>query len=203
MAVSLLAMWILIQKQGLVSVSFYACPCMGSAGGGKCPFANAEAMMSHTLTGGCHCGALRYETRVENNEAYYCHCRMCQRSFGNIFATFFNLPKTSVRWLSGVPKYFHSSKIAKRGFCGECGTPLSFEYHDSERMDLSVGSLDNPAWMQPVNHFAAEYRIASFHTSDGLPDDPIDSNEFINARWQQAYGEATPPGPQRAYKKLN
>jgi hypothetical protein len=158
--------------------------------------------MASTLTGGCHCGAVRYAASVENNEAYYCHCRMCQRSFGNIFATFFNLPKASVKWLSGAPKYFHSSNIAQRGFCGECGTPLSFEYHDSERMDLSVGSLDHPEAMQPVNHFAVEYRIASFHTPDGLPDDPIDSNEFINARWKQAYGEATPPGPQRAYKNI-
>jgi hypothetical protein len=74
--------------------------------------------MSLTLTGGCHCGAVRYAATVENNQAYYCHCRMCQRSFGNIFATFFNLPKVSVKWTTHAPKYFHSSKIAQRGFCG-------------------------------------------------------------------------------------
>jgi hypothetical protein len=158
--------------------------------------------MSLTLTGGCHCGAVRYEATVENNEAYYCHCRMCQRSFGNIFATFFNLPKASVKWATHAPKYFHSSKIAQRGFCGECGTPLSFAFHDSERMDLSVGSLDHPEMMKPVSHFAVEYRIAPFRTPDGLPEEKIDSNEKINARWQQGYGEDTPPGPQRAYKNI-
>jgi hypothetical protein len=161
-----------------------------------------EKNMASILSGGCHCGAIRYEAKVENHEAYYCHCRMCQRSFGNIFSTFFNLPKVSVEWTTRAPKYFHSSKIAQRGFCGECGTPLSFEYHDSERMDLSVGSLDYPEQMKPVNHFAAEYRIAAFHTPDGLPEDLIDSNKFINARWQQAYGAATPPAPQRIYKKI-
>jgi hypothetical protein len=158
--------------------------------------------MTSIVTGGCHCGAVRYEATLKNNEAYYCHCRLCQRSFGNIFATYFNLLKASVKWTTHAPKYFHSSKIAQRGFCGECGTPLSFEFHDSEYMDLSVGSLDHPEQMQPVNHFAAEYRIAAFHTPDGLPDDPIDSNTFINARWQQAYGENTPPGPQREFKKI-
>ncbi len=158
--------------------------------------------MSLTLTGGCHCGTVRYEATVENTEAYYCHCRMCQRSFGNIFATFFNLPKVSVKWTTYAPKYFQSSKIAQRGFCVECGTPLSFAFHDSERMDLSVGSLDHPEMMRPVNHFAVEYRIASFHTPDGLPEEPIDSNEFINARWQQGYGKDMPAGSRRAYKNI-
>ncbi len=157
--------------------------------------------MTHSLSGGCHCGGVRYEAVVENNEAYYCHCRMCQRSFGNIFATFFNLPKASVKWTTQPPKYFHSSKIAQRGFCGECGTPLSFEFHDSEYMDLSVGSLDHLEQMKPVNHFAVEYRVAPFHAPDGLPEETIDGNEFINARWEAGYGDATPIGPQRAYQK--
>lgn len=159
--------------------------------------------MADTFMGGCLCGAVRYEAAVENTEAYYCHCRMCQRSFGNIFATFFNLPKASVKWTTHAPKYFHSSKIARRGFCGECGTPLSFEFHDSERMDLSVGSLDHPEAMKPVSHFAVEYRLAPFHVPDALPEELIDSNEKINARWQQGYGKDTPAGPQRAYKKGN
>ncbi len=145
--------------------------------------------MSITLTGGCHCGELRYEATVENNEAYYCHCRMCQLSFGNIFATFFNLPKANVKWLRHEPKYFHSSKIAQRGFCAQCGTPLTFAFHDSERMDLSVGSLDHPDLMKPVNHFAVEHRIAAFHTADGLPEARIDTNEFIKARWAKGYGK--------------
>ncbi|MGB8339785.1 MAG: GFA family protein [Burkholderiales bacterium] len=158
--------------------------------------------MAEILTGGCHCGEVRYEATVENNEAYYCHCKMCRRSFGNIFATFFNLPKASVKWARHPPKYFHSSKIAQRGFCAECGTPLLFEFHDSEFMDLSVGSLDHPEQMEPVSHFAVEYRLASFYTPDGLPEETIDSNEKINARWQQAYRDNTPAGPRRAYKNI-
>ncbi|MEY4728988.1 MAG: hypothetical protein RL020_146 [Pseudomonadota bacterium] len=155
--------------------------------------------MSLTLTGGCHCGAVRYAATVKNNQAYYCHCRMCQCSFGNIFATFFNLPKVSVKWTTHAPKYFHSSKIAQRGFCGECGTPLSFEFHDSEYMDLSVGSLDHAEAMKPVSHFAVEYRVAPFHTPDGLAEELIDKKEKINARWQRGYGESTPAGQERAY----
>jgi len=89
-----------------------------------------------SMSGGCLCGAVRYEARLDSAEGYYCHCRMCQLAFGNTRAAYINLRKSEVRWLT-PPQYFVSSKIARRGFCGHCGTPLSFEFNDSERMDLS------------------------------------------------------------------
>mgnify|MGYP000925354955 CR=1 FL=1 len=102
-----------------------------------------------TLAGGCLCGAVRYEVTLDKLEGYYCHCRMCQLAFGNLFATFLNAPKADVRWTGGEPRYFASSKFARRGFCGGCGTPLTFEFLDSPRMDLSVGSLDEPGRLRP------------------------------------------------------
>src|SRR5215831_13540606 len=95
------------------------------------------------LKGGCLCGAVRYTARATSDEAYHCHCSMCRKAFGNVFATFFNLPKANVEWERG-PAYFSASRIARRGFCSKCGTPLTFEYNDSKHMDLSVGSLDTP-----------------------------------------------------------
>ena len=97
------------------------------------------------LAGGCLCRRVRYEAAPEHREGYYCHCRMCQLAFGNTRASFLNLRKDQVRWTGEPPKYYASSKFARRGFCPDCGTPLSFEYLDSEHMDLSVGSLDDPA----------------------------------------------------------
>jgi hypothetical protein len=76
--------------------------------------------------------AVRYAARMEDEEAYYCHCRICQKAFGN-----FALGE-SVRWESAEPAYFHSSNIARRGFCRECGTPLSFEYLGSEEIHLRL-----------------------------------------------------------------
>ncbi len=151
--------------------------------------------MSTSLNGGCLCGAVRYRATVDNLEAYYCHCRMCQLAFGNTRATFFNLPKEDVAWLAEAPSYFHSSKFAKRGFCGHCGTPLSFEYLDSKRMDLSVGSLDDPGAMKPTSHFASESRIPSFHAPDGLPEQRLDEYESLTKRWKEHYGDTVQPGP--------
>lgn len=145
------------------------------------------------LTGGCLCGHVRYEARPDHRDGYYCHCRMCQLAFGNTRATYINLRKSEVSWLT-APTYFVSSKIARRGFCKQCGTPLSFEFNDSEYMDLSVGSLDDPSALKPVAHYAIESRVAPWHVDDGLPGHRLDENTTIANRWKKAYGNDVVPG---------
>jgi hypothetical protein len=145
------------------------------------------------LGGGCLCGAVRYEVRSTKREGYYCHCRMCQLAFGNTRAAFVNLPRDEVHWLA-EPRYHASSKIARRGFCGHCGTPLAFEYLDSKNMDLAVGSFDDPSQFRPTSHFAIESRIAQWHAEDGLPGQRLDAFKPIVDRWRSAYGEAVVPG---------
>jgi hypothetical protein len=142
---------------------------------------------------------VRYEARPDHREGYYCHCRMCQLAFGNTRAAYINLRKAEVNWLQS-PTYYASSKIARRGFCARCGTPLSFEFLDSERMDLSIGSLDDPAAITPTSHFSIETRIASWHADDGLPGERLDANERITQRWRDAYGDA-PPGLQTVRRR--
>ena len=146
------------------------------------------------LMGGCLCGAVRYSATPDHREGYYCHCRMCQLAFGNTRAAFINLRKDQVRWLTSLPASYASSAIAWRGFCATCGTPLSFEYLDSERMDLSVGSLDEPGEVRPVSHFAIESRIAAWHVDDGLPGERLADNERLVQRWRRAYGDEVTPG---------
>ena len=87
------------------------------------------------MTGGCACGKVRYSVEIDNDDAYLCHCRMCQRATGGVSIAFKNLPKAAVHW-EREPDYFHSSPIARRGYYAACGTPLTFEYPDSDKMDL-------------------------------------------------------------------
>ncbi|MES2959638.1 MAG: GFA family protein [Pseudomonadota bacterium] len=143
------------------------------------------------LEGGCLCGAVRYRATPDHREGYYCHCRMCQLGMGTTRATWFNLRKTEVQWLS-APAYYASSKFARRGFCSHCGTPMSFEFLDSERMDLSVGSLDEPSALKPIEHTAIESCVANWHVPDGLPESRLDTNPRMAQRWRDAYGDAEP-----------
>jgi hypothetical protein len=104
--------------------------------------------------------------------------------------------KEDVVWERGEPAYFHSSRIARRGFCRECGTPLSFEYTDQKRsIDLSVGSLDEPGRVRPVEHCGFEGHVASFFTDDGLPRSRTEDSEEYVASWKGAHGEHSKPGP--------
>ena len=146
-----------------------------------------------SVTGGCLCGRVRYEATPDHRDGYYCHCRMCQLAFGNTRAAYLNLRKDQVRWLQ-QPAYFASSKIARRGFCPDCGTPLSFEFHASDSMDLAIGTLDDPSAFRPTEHWSIESRIARWHTDDGLPGHRLDANERINQRWREAYGDDVNPG---------
>lgn len=145
------------------------------------------------LTGGCQCGRVRYEADVENFEAYLCHCRMCQRASGNVFIAFKNLRKDTVQWLV-QPDWYASSPIARRPFCSQCGTPLGFEYFDSEFMDLTIGAFDDPAPFFPTENFGIESRHAAWSDTSHLPGARTEDSESITRRWQQA--EKHKPGGQ-------
>lgn len=149
------------------------------------------------VEGGCLCGRVRYEARPMHREGFYCHCRMCQLAFGNVRVPFLNAPKATFRWTAQAPNYFASSTFATRGFCGHCGSPLSFEYHDSDKMDLSVGSLDDPSAFKPTSHFAIETRVANWHTPDGLREMRMDEHARLMQRWRDAYGSDVVPGVRR------
>jgi hypothetical protein len=149
-----------------------------------------------TLQGGCQCGAVRYSARVDSNDAYYCHCRMCQKALGNLFAAFVAVGRRDLRWERGGPAYYKSSELARRGFCRECGTPLTFEYlDDEEKMDITVGSLDEPGRMRPVEHFGLESIVEPFFTDDGLPRERTEDDEEFVASWRAAHGPDSAPGP--------
>ena len=146
-----------------------------------------------TMHGGCQCRRHRYTVRMEKPEGYFCHCRMCQQAFGNIFATFINVSIANVRWDTADPSYYASSRIARRGFCALCGTPLTFQFLDSAHMDLSVGSLDDPGAVRPTEHTGVESRVASWHLTGMLPESRIDDNPRIRERWLAAYGPGERP----------
>ena len=103
-------------------------------------------------TGGCQCGAVRFSTLGPLGEASVCYCRMCQKATGGAFGLFVRVDSDRLTWTRGAPKYFVSSNVAKRGFCGDCGTPLTWEYEGW--IDLTVASFDQAAEIEPVVQMA-------------------------------------------------
>ena len=71
-------------------------------------------MMAEKTTGGCLCGAIRYEADEPPNQVYACHCRMCQRHTGSAFWAGAKFPPDTFRFTKGEPKVYRSSKILER-----------------------------------------------------------------------------------------
>jgi hypothetical protein len=138
------------------------------------------------MSGGCQCGRVRYRAQVPDDEAYLCHCRMCQRATGGVSIAFKNLAKAEIAW-EREADWYASSEIAKRPFCRECGTPLGFAFNTSERMDLTVGSFDDPSPFVPTEHSGAESLHKAWLDTSALPrhrsDEPGGS---VVARWREA-----------------
>lgn len=145
--------------------------------------------MSEALSGGCQCGAIRFSAAHAGRDAYWCHCRMCQQALGNVAAAFWNVAKDSVGWTGRERATYMSSPFGRRGFCGECGTPLSFDYPDSPNIDLTVGALDDPAAVRLASHFGVESRVHGWTAGDGLPEMRSEDHAPLQDRWAAARGE--------------
>lgn len=125
--------------------------------------------MNQTITGGCQCGAVRYAITGPLHNPHICHCRMCQKAFGNYFAALVGCLRKDFRWSKGEPSIFRSSSVVQRGFCAACGTPLSFAYDDSDHIAVSIGSLDRPDSVTPANQYGVEARRPAFDILHTLP----------------------------------
>jgi hypothetical protein len=121
-------------------------------------------------TGGCQCGAIRYAFYAPLENAHVCHCRMCQRATGGIFAALAGGSPGNFAWTRGEPGYFASSNLAKRAFCQKCGTPLSFRYElPTARMYVTIGSLDEPGNAPIVKQFGVESRLPWVKFCEEIP----------------------------------
>ncbi len=121
------------------------------------------------LAGGCQCGAVRYALRAQPKNGSICHCRMCQKASGNYFAAFTGLKVDDLEWTKGSPAIFKSSELVERGFCPACGTPVSFRYLDTNRIMVTVGSLDDPSGIVIGEQYGIESRLPAFETLHTLP----------------------------------
>ena len=120
-------------------------------------------------TGGCQCGAVRYALYAEPNNASVCHCRMCQKASGNLFQALAGVKHADLAWTRGTPKFFKSSEVIARDFCGDCGTPLTYRQLDNDRVSISVGSLDDPALVPITTQYGMESHIPGVEKISQLP----------------------------------
>jgi hypothetical protein len=109
------------------------------------------------LTGGCSCGAIRYEITSFPLLLYTCNCTNCQTASGSAFALNMPVATTSLRVVKGEPKGWRH--LSPRDvpviswFCADCGARLYGERSGrADSMNLRAGTLDDTRWLIPVAH---------------------------------------------------
>ena len=121
-------------------------------------------------TGGCQCGALRYRIEGALGKAGICHCRMCQKAFGNFGAALVSVAAERFNWTRGTPGLFRSSAIVSRGFCPACGTPLFMREDGDSNIEIAIGSLDDPnAIAAMTGQSGSESKLLWFDAMRDLP----------------------------------
>lgn len=137
--------------------------------------------MTETVrSGGCQCGAVRFRITGPLGRPSICHCRMCQKQFGGLFAALVTAPDEATEWTRGAPSYFQSSVNIERGFCRDCGTPLTYRHPGG--LEIAIGAFDARDDLAPqiqVNHAA---RLPWVET---IFDQPVHSDPDFYSRQEQ------------------
>lgn len=120
--------------------------------------------------GRCLCGAVRYEVSGSPSNLCFCHCESCRRAAGAPAVAWGTFASLYFRVTSGALTDYRSSATVTRGFCGRCGSTLTYR-HDARpaEIDVAIATLDEPAAFAPQVHVWVGDKLSWESISDGLP----------------------------------
>lgn len=127
------------------------------------------------LSGGCLCGAVRYEVDDVLGPIEYCHCGQCRRASGSAFAANATVPADAFRLLAGreLLTEYESSPGKRRAFCSRCGAPLYARRPAvTGELRLRVGTPDGEPAARPSGHGHVASKAPWFTITDELPQHP-------------------------------
>lgn len=113
--------------------------------------------MSKEITGGCHCGSVKYRANTGACKTIaHCYCKMCRKLTGGTYVSYVEVPAKNFLFIEGQPKTVKSSSFAERSFCGDCGCHFTYRYYDerdeiTENIWIVVGSIDRPEDLVPTD----------------------------------------------------
>jgi hypothetical protein len=130
--------------------------------------------MPTPFSGGCACGAVRYECSAAPLMTLNCHCRDCQRASGSAFAVVLFVPKAALMLTKGILKYHRSradsGNTMERGFCPACGSPVLInESADPSLVIIQAASQDDPSWVRPAVDIFTSSAQPWDHMNPALP----------------------------------
>ncbi|MDN2578456.1 GFA family protein [Aquibium sp. ELW1220] len=129
----------------------------------------AKPTTSVSHTGGCRCGAVRFEAVVEPHHISYCHCANCRRATGAPVSAFVGFAAGDVRFTAGEPRLFENGP-ASRSFCATCGSPIAYtDARLENQIWFMLGAMDSPKDYKPTLHAYVREQLRYVHMPDDLP----------------------------------
>jgi len=124
------------------------------------------------LTGGCHCGAIRYEVEGDPLTHALCHCSDCRRHAGAPMVAWTMYPDTALTVTQGTPTVYQSSENGRRQFCAACGTSLSYANAATlpGLIDIQSGTYDEPEAIPARVQIQVAERLNYMKTLHELPE---------------------------------
>ena len=123
------------------------------------------------ITGGCHCGKVRYQAEGEALTHALCHCTDCRRHAGAPMVGWTMYPLDKVKVTKGQPRIYESSADGRRHFCGDCGTGIF--YTNAVMLpgiiDIQSATYDDPEAVPPRAHIQVAERIRWMERAHELP----------------------------------
>lgn len=129
-------------------------------------------MMSEQHYGGCACGAVRFHTRHAPGPVVACHCSQCRRQTGLYFASA-DVARDGLE-IEGLDslRWYRSSDVAERGFCGNCGSGLFWQRSGSPVVSILAGAFDQPSGLVFGYHIHCADKGDFYEINDGAPQYP-------------------------------
>jgi hypothetical protein len=106
-------------------------------------------MSEPRATGGCHCGAVRYEVDGPLRGVVICHCGRCLRTHGHV-AAYSACERARLRMVSDAELRWYVADGRERGFCGRCGASLFWSAPDRPTISIAAGTLDRPTGLRTI-----------------------------------------------------
>jgi hypothetical protein len=115
-------------------------------------------MSEQTRTGHCLCGAVTFTARGAPRFISNCHCESCRRASSAPMVAWAGFADEQVAFSGASYRAYASSPGVERGFCGQCGAPLSFRGQPwAGETHIPVCAFENPKAMAPTSdHFETE-----------------------------------------------
>jgi hypothetical protein len=109
------------------------------------------------VTGGCHCGSVRWRGGEAPSSRHICHCETCRRGASAPYVAWFSFRTDRFEFLKGRTAAYRYRREdgsgAERGFCARCGSLLTYTNDDHEgSVDVTICTADDPDAYPPDSH---------------------------------------------------